>query len=488
MMINSVKFLLFFTVVFFLYYFPLKEKTRPQNILLLLASYFFYGIAAWKMIPLLLAATVIFYGLGILIERSNATKPRTASFATTLGVCLGIGLLLYFKYLNFFITSFSDLFSAMGLRTNWSTFNIIMPVGISFFTFKLISYLLEIFRGKIKAETDIITFAAYVSFFPTMMAGPIDRPNTFIPQLKSKRAFNYDLAADGCRQILWGLFKKMVISDSLAVTVDSVWSEIPEMPGLSLIIVAFLYPIQVYTDFSGYSDLALGVGKILGFKITKNFNYPFFGRNIAEFWRNYHMSLTSWLTDYVFMPLNIKFRNLGNLGVVFAIVINMFLVGLWHEANLTWAAFGIYNGILFIPLILSGAFAKKISLTVNKFGLPKLKDFAGMLITFVLFTAGLIIIRAPDIGQAGEYIRQMADNLFPFSFSGGAEKKRGLVMVVGLLIFEWLGYTNKTEYALQLIPIKLPRFLRWVIYFVIAFYVVIFYIINVPREFIYFQF
>jgi D-alanyl-lipoteichoic acid acyltransferase DltB (MBOAT superfamily) len=296
------------------------------------------------------------------------------------------------------------------------------------------------------------------------------------------------LAADGCRQILWGLFKKMVISDNLAVSVDSAWSNIPECSGLSLIIIAFLYPIQVYTDFSGYSDMALGVGKIMGFKITRNFNYPFFGRNIAEFWRNYHMSLTSWLTDYVFMPLNIKFRNLGNLGVVFAIVINMFLVGLWHEANLTWAAFGIYNGLLFIPLILSGAFARKDKLVINKYGLPKFKDFAGMLITFVLFTAGLIIIRAPHIGQAGEYIRQMAGNLLPLSFSGAGGKKLSLVAVFGLFIFEWFAYTNKTEYALQLLYIKLPGILRWVIYLIIAFFVITFYLTSGPREFIYFQF
>ncbi|WP_059369941.1 hypothetical protein [Treponema endosymbiont of Eucomonympha sp.] len=243
MSINSIKFLLFFCIVFFIYYFPLKEKTRAQNILLLLASYIFYGIANWKMIPLLIAVTVIFYGLGILIGKFNVPAPREATLATVLGACLGVGLLLFFKYLNFFITSFSDLFSMIGLHTNWNTFNIILPAGVSFFTFKLISYMIEIYRRHIEPETSIITFAAYVAFFPTMMAGPIDRPNAFIPQLQKTRAlFDYALA------------------------VDAVWDNIPGASGINLIIVAFLYPIQAYADLSSYSDLAIGGGKILRFR------------------------------------------------------------------------------------------------------------------------------------------------------------------------------------------------------------------------------
>jgi D-alanyl-lipoteichoic acid acyltransferase DltB (MBOAT superfamily) len=485
MTINSIKFLLFFTVVFFLYYFPLKEKTRPQNILLLLASYIFYGIAAWKMIPLLLSATAIFYELGILIDRSNEPNPGQASLLTTLGVCLGIGLLLYFKYLNFFITSFSDLFSAIGLRTNWSTFNIIMPAGISFFTFKLISYLLEIYRKKIKAETDIITFAAYVNFFPTMMAGPIDRPNTFIPQLQKTRVFNYTLAVDGCRQILWGMFKKMVIADNIALTVDIAWGTISEISGINLIIAAFLYPIQVYTDFSGYSDMAIGVGKILGFRIARNFNYPFFGRNIAEFWRNYHISLTSWLTDYVFMPLNITFRNTGKFGMILAIIINMALVGLWHEAKLTWAVFGLFNGILFIPLILSGAFAKKSKLIPNKYGLPPLKDFAGMVCTFVLFTFGVLFVRAESVGQVWEFVRQIVNNPLPLRVSGmglGAAFP-GAAGAILMLVLEWRK-KKKNEYALQFF--QSPIIKKLSIYGTIL--IILFFGNFGGNSFIYFQF
>ncbi|KAA6306840.1 Peptidoglycan O-acetyltransferase, partial [termite gut metagenome] len=231
--------------------------------------------------------------------------------------------------------------------TNWSTFNIIMPLGISFFTFKLISYVIEVHRQHIEPTTDVVTFATYVAFFPTIMSGPIDRPNSFIPQLQSKRIFNYDLAVDGCRQILWGMFKKMVVADNCATAVNKIWTEYQGESGGQLLLVAVLFAFQLYADFSGYSDMAIGVGKLLGFKITKNFNYPFFKTNIAEFWRGWHISLTSWLTDYVFMPLNIKFRSIGKWGTIVAIIITFVLVGLWHGANWTFAVFGLYHGLLY---------------------------------------------------------------------------------------------------------------------------------------------
>ncbi|WP_162510555.1 MBOAT family O-acyltransferase [Treponema endosymbiont of Eucomonympha sp.] len=406
---------------------------------------------------------------------------------TTLGVCLGIGLLLYFKYLNFFITSFSDLFSAIGLHTNWSTFNIIMPVGISFFTFKLISYVLEIYRQRMEPVTDIVAFAAYAAFFPTMMAGPIDRPKCLCSQLQTKHTFDYSLAVDGCRQILWGMFKKMVIADNVAVVVDRAWNNIPEMSGINLVIAVFLYTIQLYADFSGYSDMAIGVGKLLGFRITKNFNYPFFARNIAEFWRNWHISLTSWLTDYVFMPLNIKFRNWGKWGTICAIIINFVLVGFWHGANWTFGVFGLYHGLLYIPLILSGAFAKKNKLTVTKWGLPSPKDFAGMLVTFVLVTFGNIIFRAGSIGQAWEFMRHIVLNFLPISFASimAIEGKKAVLGSIALLAFEWHG--RKEEYAIESIGSQWKKPYRWGTYIGIV-YLILTFIQTEGTPFIYFQF
>jgi D-alanyl-lipoteichoic acid acyltransferase DltB (MBOAT superfamily) len=485
MQINSIHFLLFFIIVFVLYYFPLKEKTRAQNILIVLASYVFYGIANWKMIPLLLLATGIFYGLGFFIGRSNETNPPKAFLLTTFGVCAGIGILLYFKYLNFFISSFSGLFSAIGLHSNLHTFNIIMPIGVSFFTFKLISYLLEIQRRRIKPSSGIIAFAAYIAFFPTIMAGPIDRPNTFIPQLQTKRVFDYSLVVDGCLQILWGMFKKMVIADNIATVVDMAWNNIASTPGSALLVVAFLYTIQLYADFSGYSDMAIGVGKIVGLRIARNFNYPFFGRNTAEFWRNWHISLTSWLTDYVFMPLNIRFRDAGKWGMICAIIINFVLVGLWHGANWTFAVFGLYHGLLYIPLILSGAFAKKNKLILNKLGLPALKDFAGMFVTFILVTIGNIIFRAEHIAQVWDFIQRIGSGFFPLLIRDIPEKKM-ILAAIALLVVEWYG--RKGEYAISGISGKLNPFFRVIFYSLLFLGICFFRNTGESIEFIYFQF
>jgi D-alanyl-lipoteichoic acid acyltransferase DltB (MBOAT superfamily) len=362
-----------------------------------------------------------------------------------------------------------------------------MPAGVSFFTFKLVSYVIEVDRGHLPAEKNIVTFAAYVAFFPTMMAGPIDRPNTFIPQLRKDRPFNYALALDGCRQILWGAFKKMIISDNLALSVDGLWNNISGASSINLIIGIFLYTMQVYTDFSGYSDMAIGVGKILGFNITKNFRYPFFGRNVSELWRGYHMSLTSWITDYVFMPLNIAFRNIGKPGIIFAIIINMLLVGLWHEANLTWAVFGLYNGILFVPLILSGAFTRKTPLVINRAGLPSLRDFMGMFLTFVLFSLGVLLTRADNITEAFIYFKQLFAGLPDISMRAIRGKKL-IIGILVLFVFEWYACKNKAEYALSFVASRTRRLPRRLIYLAMAELVVLHYFTNASRGFIYFNF
>jgi len=475
MVINSFNFLIFFVVIFLLYYFPLKEKTKAQNWLLVIASYVFYGFAEWRMIPLLLASTAVFYILGMAIQRSTESK---ASLLTTMGVIFGVGLLLYFKYFNFFIESFSELFNTFGLKSNWGTFNIILPLGISFYSFRLISYIIEVHRGKIDATKEFVTFATYVSFFPTIMSGPIDRPNNFIPQLEKKRTFNYDLTVDGFRQILWGLFQKSVIADNLAGIINGVWGDIPNQYGSNLFIVAILYSIQLYTDFSGYSHMAIGVGKLLGFQITQNFSYPYFSRNVAEYWRKWHISLTSWLTDYIFMPLNIKFRNLGNLGLILAIIINMVLVGLWHGANWTFALFGLYHGLLFIPLILSGSLSKKGKLRTNKYGLPSMIELIKIAGTFILVTFGLIIFRAENISQAFLYLRGIFSNtVFNVSFSSlrkmGATYEDGYIIVIIIVFFiiEW--FQQNKEHPLQLNSSNNRKITNWSIYYLLILIIII---------------
>lgn len=486
MVVNSINFLIFFIIVFVVYYFFLSGKAKSQNAWLLLSSYFFYGFSEWKMIPLLFISTLVFYIIGIAIGKFNETNEKKASVLTTVGTLFGVGILLYFKYLNFFVDSFSSFFNAIGLHTNWSTFHILMPLGISFFTFKLISYLIEVHRKHIEPCTDLISFATYISFFPTILSGPIDRPKSFLSQLQRGRTFDYLLASDGCRQILWGAFKKMVIADNIAEPINEIWGGIDNTSGLTLIIAAFLYAIQMYVDFSGYSDMAIGVGKLLGLRIAINFNYPFFALNVADYWRRWHMSLTSWLTDYIFMPLNIKFRNIGQWGIFFAAIINMVTVGMWHGANWTFALFGLYHGLLFVPLILSGTFQKKSKMKLSGY-FPSWGDVVRMIGTFCLISLGLVFFRADSVSQAFLYITSIGDLSNPFftlSMPLAFLAKMFCVLVV-LFLIEWFSFVEKKEYGLLFIQ----RYNDWIRYlFYIVLCLVILFFNGDAKDFIYVQF
>ena len=408
MVVNSLNFLYFFLLVFSIYYLVLNGKSKAQNAWLLLASYFFYGFAEWKMIPLLLTATLVFYGLGLAIGKNAEVNEKKASWLATFGVILGIGLLLYFKYLNFFISSFSDFFTAIGLQTHWGMLNILMPIGISFFTFKLISYVIEVNRGNMEPCRSLIDFALYISFFPTILAGPIDRPKPFLAQLSIGRVLDYDLASEGLKRIFWGMFMKMCVADRLSIYVDAVFENAEHHNGTSLAFASLLYPVQMYADFAGYSEMAIGVGCLLGLKIAENFKRPFFSQNISEYWRKWHISLTGWLTDYVFMPLNIRFRNIEKWGSILAIIITFVLIGLWHGSAWTFAVFGLYHGLLYIPLMLSGAFFKKSKMKKNSMGLPTFSVVLKMLGTYFLVVFGLIIFRSASIAEAGMIMKKIA--------------------------------------------------------------------------------
>lgn len=483
MVINSFSFLFFFGFLFLVYYFPLKNKTWAQNGWLLVASYIFYGIADWRMLPVLLVSTLVFYVLGIFIRPSN---PKRASLLTALGVIAGVGMLLYFKYLDFFIDSFATLFASIGFRVNLTTLHIIFPLGISFFTFRLISYVIEVHRGRMEPVRDFVAFATYVAFFPTLLAGPIDRPNVFIPQLKSPRTFNYDLAMDGTRQILWGIFKKMVIADNMALFVGAVWGDLPEQNATTLLLAALVFPLQLYADFSGYSDMAIGVGKILGLQVAVNFRYPFFAQNVAEYWRSWHMSLTTWVTDYVFMPLNVRFRGWGTAGLLLAVIINMVVIGIWHGANWTYAVFGLYHGLLFIPLVLSGAFAKKKKIMVNRVGLPSRSVFLKMIGTYLLVAFGLIIFNAPSMGQAVAFVGGLSDfsNLAAFTAEGLRMLALSLFFAGLMLAAEWK--QRDKEYALQVDSLFPKKAIRFAIYWVLLILSVLF--SGEEQVFIYMQF
>lgn len=483
MVVNSLNFLLFFVVVFIVYYLPVSRKLlKFQNLWLFLTSYFFYGFADWKMILLLLGATSVFYGLGWWLKKEmNQQNKVAASRITTLGVILGIGILLYFKYLNFFADSFAQLLRAIGLNVSWTTLNIVLPIGVSFFTFKLISYVIEIHREHIEPCENFIDFGTYIAFFPTILSGPIDRPNSFLPQLGGARIFKYDLAVDGCRQILWGMFTKMCIADNLATVTDSAWATYTEQSGSTLLVVALLYFVQMYADFDGYSNMAIGVSKILGFNITRNFNHPLLARNTAEYWRRWHMSLTSWITDYIFMPLNIAFRERGSLGVIFACIINLVVIGLWHGANWTYGVFGLYHGLLFIPLVYLGSFGKKKKLKPGIYGLPQLNDFFKMLFTFLLVSFGLILFRAPDVSCALSFIGIVLSSSL-ISAPSLLLPKIIILSIPLLILCEWL-FRDK-EHPLQDVHMRMP--IRWSLYLILI--IVILYFKGEQTAFIYTQF
>ena len=494
MVVNSLSFLSFFAIVFFIYYLPaLKTHSKIQNVWLLLASYVFYGMADYKLAILLLITTALFYYLGKWLGKEmDRGNRRLASNITTLGVCFGIGILFYYKYLNFFADSIAQLLNSLGFQVSWTTLHIILPVGVSFFTFKLISYVIEIHREHIKACDDFVEFALYIAFFPTILSGPIDRPNKFLPQLRVSHTLHYDKAVDGCRQILWGLFTKMCIADNLGLVVDYVWNDYSNQSATALAIAALLYPIQMYADFDGYSNMAIGVSKLLGFDIARNFNHPFLARNPAEYWKRWHISLTSWITDYIFMPLNIAFRSMGVSGIILAATINMVVIGLWHGANWTYVFFGLYYGILYIPLIINGAFAKSMKLRPTSLGLPKLSDFYKMVFTFVLVAIGLIIFRAPTISDSWQYLLSILSlhngthlgalgsmifsDIWVYSF------------VVMVLVLEWT--TREREYPLQFSTLGLFRhqLMRWGLYFLLCLLLFFFSDPGANQDFIYFQF
>jgi len=486
MIFNSLEFLIFFIVVFSLYYSFSNEKTKLQNSLLLIASYVFYAWANWKILILLIVTTVCFYDLGIVVYEAKTDKRK--QLFTVLAIIIGLGTLLYFKYTNFFISSFKVLFESIGLQTNMHTFKILVPVGISFYTFRLLSYVIDIQRGKYEPTKDFTAFAAYVAFFPCIMAGPIDRPNLLIPQLKEKRTFNSVLAVDGLRQILWGAFKKMVVADNIAPIVNQIFNFQDTMPANRLLLGAVFYSFQMYGDFSGYTDMATGIAKLLGFRVTKNFNFPLFAQNIADFWRRWHISLTSWLTDYIFMPLNIKWRNWGNGGMILAIIINFVICGLWHGADWTFVLWGFYHGLLFIPIILSGAMFKKNKIITNRWNLPTANVFGKMLLTFFLVTMGLIIFRAESISQAYSYIsRLFSTSLFSLNIGeydvGRIEVVLSSFVILVLLCIEWWGRNG--EYALSGLGIK-QKWIRYSLYYFILFFVLVYK--GTEHPFIYFQF
>lgn len=399
MVVNSLAFLWFFLIVLVIYYLCQKKK-ELQNAFLLLSSFWFYSQVDIKMTFLLIILTLIFWFLGKGIAHYlDQDDERKAATTTNIGVVIGIGALFYFKYLDFFAGSVASFASLLGIHLSWTALHLVVPIGLSFFTFKLMSYVLDIYNGKIMPEKNIISFANFIAFFPTILSGPIDRPKPFLKQVNQVRLFNPDHFLTGFRRILWGMFLKMCIADRLDIYISAIWNNYEHHSTISIVFASLLYPFQMYADFGGYSEMAIGVALILGFKVAENFKRPFFVTDIAGYWSRWHMSLTSWLTDYVFLPLNIKFRKRGVNGTIMAIMLNMAFIGMWHGANWTFLLFGIYHGLWYIPLMLSGQFFKQRTIEVNAKGWPKMPYVFKMAGIYLVVTFGLMLFHSASITE-----------------------------------------------------------------------------------------
>ena len=478
MLFNSIEFAVFLPIVFLFYWFVCNKKLKLQNLFIVIVSYIFYGWWDWRFLILIAFTSFCSYGSGLMIEKFRET-PKKAKTINVLNIILNLLILGVFKYYDFFITSFANLF--LGGKTDGLLLKIILPVGISFYTFQALSYSIDVYRGKLKATRDIVQFFAFVSFFPQLVAGPIERATNLLPQFEKPRKFDYDEAFSGIRQIIWGLFKKIVVADNCAVYVDQVFNSYSSQSGSTLLLAAILFTFQIYGDFSGYSDIAIGTAKLFGIKLMRNFNVPYFSRDIAEFWRRWHISLTTWFRDYVYIPLGgsrcSKIKVIRNTLVIFL------LSGFWHGANWTFIAWGAYHAVLFLPLILLGKNRKHTDIVAVGRFLPNLKETGQMLLTFSLAVMGWIIFRAESVGQAWEYVGGIfCQSLFSLPMKSVGLKKT-LLFTAMMIMAEW--FSREKDFALQFGK-RTPAWLRVAVSYLVV--VVMLEFAANSQSFIYFQF
>lgn len=487
MLFNSFEFLLFLPIVFLLYWFVFNRSLKWQNAFVVVVSYVFYGWWDWRFLLLIAFTSLCSWVSGLLIEKyADVPKSRNilrdSRFYLWANILLNLGILGFFKYFNFFVQSFVDAFAAFGITLQATTLHIILPVGISFYTFQALSYSIDVYRKQLAPTRDAVAFLAYVSFFPQLVAGPIERATNLLPQFQRPRTFDYAQAVDGCRQMLWGFFKKIVIADNCAVYVNQVFDTYQDQSGSTLLLAAIFFTFQIYGDFSGYSDIAIGCAKLFGIQLMRNFNVPYFSRDIAEFWRRWHISLTTWFRDYIYIPLG------GSRTTKTKIIRNTFIIflvsGLWHGANWTFVVWGAYHAMLFMPLILMGKNRRFTDTVAANRILPTWRESGQMLLTFVLVVIGWIIFRAESITQAWEYLGGMCDSsLFSVPWLMNKRFYQPLFLFIAvMLLMEWV-LRNK-KHGLQL-P-AMPRMLNWAVYFVLVVVMLLFG--GHAETFIYFQF
>jgi alginate O-acetyltransferase complex protein AlgI len=479
MLFNSIDFAIFLPIVFFIYWFIAKNR-KAQNIVLFISSYIFYGWWDWRFLSLLLISSFVdyFVGLGLSAE----TNPSKRKFLLILSISVNIGFLFFFKYFNFFANSFVKAFTFFGQSPNPMSLNVILPIGISFYTFQTLSYSIDVYKRKFESTRDILSFFSFVSFFPQLVAGPIERASNLLPQFFNMREFDYNKSVDGMRQMLWGFAKKLIIADNCAKYVNDIFSNTSMYSGSTLFLGAVLFGFQIYCDFSGYSDIAIGTARLFGFSFKRNFAFPYFSRDIAEFWRRWHISLSTWFRDYLYIPLGGSHVN--TLHKVRNIFIIFIVSGLWHGANWTFVIWGFLNAVYFLPILLLKQNRKNIEIVAKGSRLPSIKEFIQIAVTFLMTTFAWIFFRAESIHAAIEYIMIIFSTSL-FSRPEILSVEFVLLFLIFILFFliEWI----QREYNHPLERMPKIFFARWSIYFAIIFAIILLYPIT-KYDFIYFQF
>ncbi|WP_303208133.1 MBOAT family O-acyltransferase [Bacteroides oleiciplenus] len=481
MLFNSFEFLIFLPITFLLYWFVFKTR-HIQNIFIVIASYVFYGWWDWRFLLLIAFTTLCSYFSGILLERQEG-KRNIQKLISASNIALNLTILCIFKYYNFFGENLRELLLLFGWEVDWVTLDILLPVGISFYTFQALSYTIDVYQHKIKATHDIIAFFAFISFFPQLVAGPIERATQLLPQFLKCRSFNATKATDGMRQILWGLFKKIVVADNCSLIVNATFNSYPEKDGFQLLLGAIFFTFQIYGDFSGYSDIAIGTARLFGINLMRNFNNPYFSRSIAEFWRRWHISLTTWFRDYIYIPLGgsrvCRWKVLRNTLIIFLVS------GFWHGANWTFICWGAFHALLFFPLLLLNRNKKYTDVVASGRLLPNLKEIYQMLCTFFLVVIGWIIFRAESISQAWDYVYCMITK-FTLQFNMPIYGYKTSAFILLMLFTEWI--TRQRTHGLDIKPKSIFRYriVRWIIYYGIV--LIILQWGGKQEDFIYFQF
>ena len=487
MLFNSLEFAIFLPIVFFCYWFIFNHSLRLQNLFLLTVSYIFYGWWDYRFLVLIALSSLIDFFVGLLI--CNSQSPKVKKIFLYISLSVNIGLLGIFKYYNFFVESWIEAWSMIGYNMTPSTLHIILPVGISFYTFQTLSYTIDVYKGKIKHTKNIIAFFAFISFFPQLVAGPIERASNLLPQFCNFRVFQYKKSIDGAFQVLWGLFKKVVIADNCAFFVNKVF-ESPDLYSSGMLFLTMIFfAFQIYGDFSGYSDIAIGISKLFGFSLKINFSYPYFSRNIGEFWRRWHISLTSWFKDYIYIPLGGSRKNISNQ------IRNTFIIfiisGFWHGANWTFIFWGIYNAFLFLPSLITKNNRRYLSIVGSNKSSVELSDFLKIIFNFILVCFGWVIFRSDSMSQAFLFYKNVLKlpsfDLFIYDLKILSQEGNIIYTTLFCLLFTMLEWISREKvHALQMINRSKKS---WLI--ILLSYFILFSILFYPgskENFIYFQF